>query len=453
MALILRDYQHELIHDIRTQLRKHNSVLAVAPTGTGKTATASEMLGNVVKKNKRAFFIVHRQELIEQSSIAFAKADIPHGFVCAGEPINPFVPIHICSIDTLKNRMERLANPDLMVFDEAHHTAAAGWRRVFDSYPDAKKVGLTATPCRLDGQGLGEIFNSMVKSKSVRWFIENGYLSPYKLFSVPLDITGVKTKFGDFVKKDIEELMDNQTIVGNAIQHYRELAYNKQGVAFCVSIAHSKHVADQFNAAGYTAAHIDGEMKKDERARIIDDFRQGKIRILTNVDLVGEGFDLPALEVSILLRPTKSLSLYLQQVGRALRPFPGKTHAVIIDHAGNYHRHGAPDEERNWQLGMTKTAQQSSEGKIPTRVCAKCYHVHRPQPTCPACGLVYEAEGRILKEIDGKLIEITPQDIIKTTDFRDHPARTIDALIEMGKQRKEKNPIAWAAKMYSSGAK
>jgi DNA repair protein RadD len=454
MAITLRPYQEKIIIELREALRQYSSVIVRAPTGTGKTALASKMLGNAVQKGKKAFFIVHRQELIEQSSKAFCKADVPHGFVCAGQPINPFVPMQICSIDTLKNRLDRLSPPDLIVFDEAHHCKATGWQRVKEYYPNAKVVGLTATPCRLDGKGLIDIFQHIIHSPSVKWFIEQGYLSPYKVFAPHIpNLKGVHSRMGDYAKNELENLMDNSTIVGNAIQHYHDLAHNKRAIAFCVSIKHSEHVAAQFNEAGYKAIHIDGSIPRGQRKEAIDKFRAGEIQILTNVDIVGEGFDLPDIEASILLRPTQSLALYLQQVGRALRPTNTKNHALILDHAGNTLRHGLLDEEREWSLEDTKTIRRSENNKkkFPIRTCTKCFHTHRPAPVCPSCGFVYESAGDIPTELLGNLVEIDPLTFIKQGQPNANRNKIIDSLIEMGKKRNMKDPIAWAVKLYTAG--
>lgn len=473
MSLTLRPYQNNLIHDIRTSLRTHNSILAVAPTGTGKTALASKMLGNAWLKKKRSFFIVHKKILVRQSSEAFQKADIPHGFVTADQPINPFVPIHICSIETLKNRLERIKKPDLIVWDEAHHCMATGYKQIRDFYTDVKHVGLTATPRRTDGIGLIGAFEDMVQAPPVKWFIDEGYLCPYKVFApyVP-DTKGIRIENNDYAKADLEKLMDSSSIVGNVVSHYRELAHKKKAVVFAVTITHSQHLVESFKQAGYAAAHIDGYMEEEELFPILQAFRRGELDVLVNIGLAGEGFDLPDIEVVIKARPTKSEITDVQQTGRALRPVyaPGydlgtkegrkaaiaaspKPHAIILDHAGNTHRHGLPCDERNWSLhGEEKRHKRDSDNissvKMKTCPNPKCYYMHPPAPQCPNCGHIYEIVGDIPKELQGKLMEIDPNTFTRQIHMDDRPG-VLESLIEIGKNRNEKDPVKWAARVYT----
>jgi len=244
--------------------------------------------------------------------------------------------------------------------------------------------------------------------------------------------------------------MDKPTITGDAIGHYQRLARGKSAVAFCVSVEHSKHVAAEFRAAGVLAWHVDGETPYGERKEAIRAFRNGEIRVLTNVDLFGEGFDLPSLEVSILLRPTKSLGLYLQQVGRCLRPAPGKERALILDHAGNILRHGMPDDERDWQLSGREKKKKDTSGGPPIRQCPKCFNVHRPAPQCPECGHVYEGAPREVETVAGELSEVDVLRVRAAKKEEQQNARTIADLIELGKKRGYKNPDAWAAHLFTS---
>lgn len=483
MAIVLRPYQNQLIQDIRTSLRVHNSVVAISPTGTGKTALASKMLGNAWLKKKRSFFIVHKKILVRQSSEAFMKADIPHGFVTADQPINPFVPIHICSIETLKNRLDRIKKPDLIVWDESHHCMAAGYKQIRDFYPDVKHVGLTATPRRTDGQGLIGAFDSMVQAPSVKWFIEEGYLCPYKVFApyVP-DTAGVRIEKNDYAKDDLEKLMDSSSIVGNVVSHYREFAHKKKAVVFAVTIAHSRHLVESFKHAGYSAEHIDGYMEDEELFPILQAFRGGQLDVLVNIGLAGEGFDLPDIEVVIKARPTKSEITDVQQTGRALRPVyasgydlttkegrkaaiaaSSKPYAIVLDHAGNAHRHGLPCDDRNWSLyGSEKKhkrdTEKEEEGEVLIKRCPnpKCLFMHPPAPVCPNCGHVYAVlVGNIPKEIKGQLVEVNVASFTKQISVPLNPSESIkgndliDHLIEMGKARKEKDPVKWAIMMYS----
>lgn len=451
-AFQLRDYQVKIIDRTREHLRTVRSVLIQSPTGSGKTALTASMLGTAAQRGHRSFFTVHRAELIEQSAETFQAVGIPYGIIAAGYRPNPLAPVQIASIDTLKNRLDRVTPPALIVTDEAHHSAAAGWSRILAAFPNAKSVGLTATPWRLDGTGLGDWYDRMVRGPSVRWLIEQGHLSGYRAFapSHP-DLGNVHTRGGDYIQTELEGVMGASAIVGDAVAHYRRLASGKRAVAFCCSVRHSQHVAAQFRAAGYVAHHLDGTTARDERRAAIKAFREGHINVLTNVDLFGEGFDLPAIEASILLRPTKSLALYLQQVGRALRPFPGKTHALILDHANNIATHGLPDEDRDWTLeDRERRKKGDSEPNFAVRQCPQCYATHRPAPVCPHCGKVYDAAGRKVEELDGELREVDPEVARRARAREQASASTLDDLVRLATQRGYKNPEGWAAHVWSA---
>ena len=348
----LRPYQQQGLDEIRAHLRDgRRSVLWQMPTGAGKTASTAHMLGSAASKGRRAWFVVHRRELILQSHRAFVDAGVPHGIVAAGFDVSNRRNVQICSVQTLARRLERMAPPDLIVWDECHHLAAGSWSAIYERFPIAVHVGLSATPIRLDGRGLDGHFDVMVRGPSVRELIETGYLVPYRLFAPGTpDLSAVHTRMGDFVKGEVSAVMDKPRVVGDAVDHYRKLAMGRRAVVFAVSIEASHRIVAAFRAAGIPAEHVDGETDARDRDAAIKRFERGETRILSNVDLFGEGFDLPAIEAVIMLRPTQSLSMYLQQVGRALRTSPGKDDALILDHAGNALRHGLPDDDREWSL-------------------------------------------------------------------------------------------------------
>jgi superfamily II DNA or RNA helicase len=292
----------------------------------------------------------------------------------------------------------------------------------------------------------------MVRGPSVRWLIDEGYLSRYRAFapSTP-DLTGVHTRAGDYIQTELDELMGQKAIVGNAVAHYRRLAAGKRAVAFCVSVKHSRNVAEQFRAAGFVAHHLDGETPREERRAAIQAFRDGHIQVLCNVDLFGEGFDLPAIEVAILLRPTKSLGLYLQQVGRALRPYPGKASALILDHAANMREHGLPCDDRDWSLEDRERRKKGEREDVePIKQCPQCYAVHAPAPACPECGHVYQAAPRKLTEVDGELQEIDIERAREMRKAEQREARSLDDLIRLAQARGYKNPAAWAAHVMTA---
>lgn len=452
MTFQARAYQDAMIDQVRVKLRTHKRVLLQLPTGGGKTVVGGKMIESAAGKGHRCFFTVHRRELIEQTVETFNDVGIRHGVIASGHPFHSLERVQICSIDTLKHRMHLVANapPKFIMIDEAHHVGAAGWKAVAQAFPDAFVVGLTATPERLDGKGLDDVFHDIVLGPSTAWLIGNGYLCDYRAFapSAP-DMDGVHVRMGDYVKSEASAAMDKPTITGDAISHYLKLARGKSAVCFCVSVEHSKHVAEQFRQAGVMAWHLDGGTPYGERSEAIRAFRNGEIKVLTNVDLFGEGFDLPSLVASILLRPTKSLALYLQQVGRALRTAPGKDRALILDHAGNIARHGLPDEEREWGL-KGRDKKKKAGAAIDARQCPRCFALHRPAPVCPECGHVYEGQPREVEEVAGELREIDVQTERRVKTAEQFAAQTIEDLIALGKKRGYRNPDAWAAHVYSA---
>jgi DNA repair protein RadD len=405
----LRPYQSAAIDAARAAYKSgHRAVLFQLPTGGGKTVTASTVVHGAAQRGNGTWWLTHRRELADQASQTFHDLGIPHGTVQAGYVSDRHALVQVASIQTIVRRIRELPPPALLVFDEAHHIGAATWETIFHAFPEAKILGLTATPWRLDGQGLGNWFSHMVSGPTVAELISTGSLSPYRLFAPATpDLSDVATSAGDYQRGALAKAMDKPQIVGDAIGHYRRLCPGKRAVAFAAGVENSKHIAAQFQAAGIPAEHVDGAMDNRARDAAVERFRRGETLVLSNSDLFGEGFDVPGIEAAILLRPTKSLSLYLQQVGRALRPAEGKAEAVILDHAGNSLRHGLPDDEREWSLADREKRRRSEPSDVPVRQCTECFFVFRPAPKCPSCGHVAPAVSRELEVVEGSLEEVT----------------------------------------------
>lgn len=461
----LRDYQTAIVErDRELMLKGVHRILNQAPTGAGKTALTVHMFGTAAAKGMRSWFIVHRRELVKQSVDAFDRAGIKFGIVAAGFQRSPKQLIQICSIQTLARCYKELLRPKLIAWDECHHLAAKSWEVIFKALPDAFHVGLTATPERLDGTGLGKFFDELVLGPSVAELIEEGWLSPYRLFAPPgVSIKGVHTRMGDFVRGELAHAVDKPAITGDALKHYLKLAAGKRAVAFCVSVEHSKHVTAQFNAAGIRAEHVDGETDVEERDQATKSFAKGTSLLLSNVELFGEGFDLPAIEVAILLRPTQSLGLYLQQVGRALRPVYAtgfdlstasgrkaaiaagpKPYAIILDHAGNCERHGLPDQVREWSLEGRSSKTGGSSGAF-VRTCPKCSAAQFPGPVaCKICGHVFGVNPREVEYREGDLVELetAAANFLKGREVKD--AQTLEVLINYGIKKRYRFPEKWA---------
>jgi DNA repair protein RadD len=450
--MILRDYQERIVEECRDSFRKRiRAVLVQLATGGGKTVLGSFMVNGSSARQKTCWWLVHRRELINQASRTFSEFGIRHGTIAGGHVSDPNARVQIASIQTIARKIGKLPPPDMIVFDETHHIGAAQWSQIFDAYPNAFVLGLTATPWRLDGKGLGNWYGHMVQGPTPADLIAAGSLSQYRLFapSQP-DIQDVETSMGDYKRDQLSHIMDKPSITGDAVQHYRRLCAGKRAVAFGVSIEHSKHIAADFCAAGIPAEHVDGQMDHASRDAAVARFVAGQTLVLSNAELFGEGFDVPAIEAAILLRPTQSLSLYLQQVGRALRPSPGKSHAIILDHAGNCLRHGMPDDDREWSLEDRQKRKKGETASNPVRQCPECYRVYRPAPKCPGCGAQYEAQTREIEQTDGVLQEVDPAVLRAARKQEERRAQSLEELIKLGEQRGYKNPSVWAQKFHAA---
>ena len=385
---------------------------------------AAHIVSSVAARKRSTIFTVHRRELIKQTMDTFDTCGISYGVIAAGHRFDPMQETYIASIDTLKRRLEFVPEPALLMIDECHHAVSAGWATVLKHYDKAHVLGLTATPWRLDGRGLGDLFGEIVHGTETRWLIENKFLAPFRAFapSTP-DTSGVHTKMGDYDAVEIADLMDKPKITGDAVEHYGKLCNGARAVAFATNVAHSMHIAECFNAAGIRAAHIDGSMAHWERDAAIQAFRDGDVRVLSNCNLISEGFDLPAMDAAILLRPTKSLSLYLQQVGRPLRYHEGKT-AFIIDHAGNIAEHGLPTDEFDWSLTGRKKKKKAEAQEIKVKVCEKCFCTYpSAEPMCPNCGATKAANQREIEQVAGELAEIDLNNWRRTAPYKEVVAK------------------------------
>ncbi len=451
---IMRPYQERIIEETRTLIRQGvKNILITAPTGSGKTILTAHMLKKSAEQGVPAWFIVHRRELVKQSIDAFNSVGVRHGVIAAGFMEAKRVPIQIASIQTLIKRYQRYPKPRIIVFDECHHCSAGSWNKIYQALPEAYHIGLTATPQRLDGVGLGNWFSKIVHGPQVAWLIENGFLSPYKIYAPShINTEGIHTRMGDFAKEELALAVDRPTITGDAIKHYIKYANGKRAVVFCVSIDHSKHVIGQFNASGISALHVDGETPTEERDEALRKFRAGEVKIISNVELFGEGFDLPAMEADILLRPTQSLGLYLQQVGRSLRPYPGKEQAIILDHAGNCQRHGLPDEERNWELSNAMPEnKRKGEKSVSVKVCPKCFAAQFSGLTvCKYCGFTFPVQGRRVDEREGELVEVNAEAIRKRKRAEQGMTTDYNGLVALAIRRRYRNPWGWAKIIFNA---
>jgi DNA repair protein RadD len=357
----------------------------VGVTGSGKTILFAAIVSSAVRRGRRVLVLGHRQEITEQISAALTDMGVSHGIIAPNYPATIW-PVQVASVATLARRLDPSALPfDLIVIDECHHATAASWRAIIAAYPEAKVLGVTATPVRLDGRGLDDIFDQMIIGPDVATLTDGGYLVP-SLFFTPLrlpNLAQVRSRAGDYALDQLSAKMSERSLIDRAVKDYQQRCAGVPAVAFGVDRGHSEKIAEAFREAGIRSAHVDGETSRDERKRMIAALGTGELDVLTNCGLISEGVDVPAIGAAILLRPTQSMGLYLQQVGRTLRPAPGKKRAIILDHAGNCLRHGLPDTPRQWTLGATKSKVKERHD---LRRCEACGAVTRPALFCSNCG-------------------------------------------------------------------
>jgi superfamily II DNA or RNA helicase len=384
----LRPYQNSSINTLRNAFRTNKRVLFVLPTGGGKTAIFTYIANS---SNKNILILAHRKELIEQITERLGNYDTNR--------------IKVGMVQTVVKNLDKY-NSEFIIMDEAHHAVAGSWEKIMNAYNKAYVLGVTATPCRLDGKGLANAFDCMVEGPTITNLINEGYLCKAKTYASAHDLSKIKTVAGDYNKSQLADYFNKSKITGDAIEAWRNYAYEKQTIVFCINIEHAISVSALFNALGYKSEVISSKNGKDERDKIISNFRNGITTLLISVDIISEGFDVPSCEAVILLRPTKSLALYMQQVGRALRTSPGKSHAIILDHAGNCFRHGLATEEREWELthNKVKAAQQQ---KWQLRQCENCFAIiSNVVDKCPECGNINKPAPKEMKLVAGELIEV-----------------------------------------------
>jgi superfamily II DNA or RNA helicase len=348
----LRDYQQSLLQGLFEAWSEKRRVMAQLPTGGGKTIIFSFLANEVAHHGDRVLVLAHREELITQAAAKLeAVTGKPVGIIKAGYSPSPLYPIQVASVQTLVNRLRDWPDFGLIVIDEAHHSTANTYRKILEAYPESYQLGVTATPIRTDGSGFRDLFDALVTGPTVRELIDLGHLSRFKLFGAkPMETKGVRTVAGDFSAAGLAKANNVVNLSGDLVEAYKAHCPDRRCLVFAISIAYSQAIAARYNAAGIPAIHLDGETPSQERKEALARFAAGEIKVISNCSLFGEGLDIPTLEAVQIARPTKSLSLWLQMVGRALRPAPGKDFAILIDHTKNHLIHGLPTRKRIWSL-------------------------------------------------------------------------------------------------------
>ena len=418
----LRDYQTAAVESLRSSLSKgHRSPVLVLPTGAGKTHVAAHLIRAAVDKGNRAVFLAPRRELVYQTSEKLAGVDVLHGVMMAGEPTSLHPQVQVACLPTLYRRCMgedarlHLPRAKLVLVDEAHLSIARTSREIIEAYvvdQGAVVIGLTATPCRADGAGLGAIYDDLVEGPNIGELTERGHLVPARYFTGEIpDLEGVKTQAGDYNQKELGERVNTVELVGDVAQNWARLARDRQTFVFAVNVAHSRALCSEFRALGIAAEHLDGKTQNDERAEILQRLQDGKTQVLTNCDVMTYGVNYPPVSCIVLAKPTKSIARYFQMIGRGLRTYPGKTDCLVLDHAGSVQQIGFADDPMPWSLdGKEKVQDRVSNSRSEPEpiACGDCGTTMRPARICPNCGAeqggkyqqAIEAHDADLRQVD-----------------------------------------------------
>jgi superfamily II DNA or RNA helicase len=416
MSPTLRPYQIDNVAALDA-LAPGDRVLSIGPTGAGKTIIFAELIKRQVARYKRALVIAHRREIIAQTSRKLFENGVRHGIIQPGFDPRPMESVQVASIQTLHVRAirsdaMRLPPADLVIIDEAHHSPANTYSEIIESYPEATIIGFTATPCRGDGRGLGGIFKAMIEMPQVAELIEQKYLVPTLCYApVDPDLTGVRVQAGDYAVGQLERRMNTERLVGDIVTHWHQYGQRRPTVVFAVGVAHSIHLRDEFLKSGVAAEHIDGGTPKEDRDAILKRLASGETTIVSNCMVLTEGWDCPEVGCTILARPTKSMGLFRQMVGRAMRPAPGKVNTVLLDHSGAVYRHGLPEDHVEWTLNPAKmTASKAHESRKSSKggeskliECTQCSTLRLGGQPCPHCGFLPMRPPRAVDFVDGDL--------------------------------------------------
>jgi DNA repair protein RadD len=418
LPMQMRPYQEGSIQQVRQLIREGNrSILVVAPTGAGKTCIFSYIVAEVARRGQPVLILAHRRELINQTVKKVIAAGVPRhliGVIMGDDPRrNPHALVQIASIDTLRNK-PTLPPAKVVIIDEAHRALSPSYVQLSERYPDAIKLGFTATPWRLDGKGLGRMYGELVVVASVQQLIDEGFLVRPRVFTHPVrpDLSKVAvTSGGDYDEEQLAAAVDKAALIGNIVEHYRQHASGLRAFAFAASVEHSIHIADAFNAAGIAAEHVDGTTDSAVRDAALERFRSGQTMILANCGVYTEGTDVPEAKCAILARPTKSRILYFQCGGRVLRPALGMDTAIILDHGGCAVEFGRLQDPQEYSLGDVSKRRGSVKSEAAVRLCPNCYFA-MPTRTreCEECHYTFPIEPRQVEQRDGQLVEMKPSE-------------------------------------------
>ena len=434
---MLRDYQTDIIAGVRREIaRGNNRPVVVAPTGAGKTHIATAIIAGCEANRKSTLFLAPRRELIYQTADKFQAYGLDLGMIMHGHNYRLHERHQVASFDTIHARSvrsKRLEFPeaDVVIVDEAHLSMSKGRQDILKHYEDKIVIGLTATPALGNGSGLGDYYNGMVNEVSVRELMDQGYLVEPKYYApTEYDLKGVKQTRADYQVNDLARRVDQPKLIGEILENWIKLAGRRRTVIFCTTKAHSRHVCAEFNAHGIKAEHVDADTPTEERQDIFNRIRSGETTVLCNVFVASYGLDIPPIEVCVLARPTKNLSLFIQTCGRVLRPSPetGKVGATIIDHTGAVKRHGFLDDPIPWSLDTDDIRRDKADVDRERKdkkeiICPACSTVYTSQKECPTCGFETKPGSEEISQSKADLVEVTANPNEKPANRTTPPAR------------------------------
>ena len=464
---VLRDYQNDIINQVRQAIAAgHRKILVVVPTGGGKTVIAAQIVKLAAQKGRRSQFLAHRRELIYQCADKLERFGVDHGILMAGEYPYGAADCQVASVQTIAARCittDKLPFPDsdVVIIDEAHRSLAPTYITLINHYGESVVIGLTATPIRGDGKGLGHVYDYMVLGPSTQWMIDHGFLvQPITFAPTILDLTGVKVRGGDYDPADLEARMNQRSLVGDIVEHWYRLAHDRPTVVFASGVKHSINLRDEFAKAGVAVAHVDGDTPLPERKQLVHDLKVGKVQVVCNYGVLTEGFDEPSLSACVLARPTKHLGLYIQMGGRTLRTCEAtnKKDSRIIDHSGNVYEHGFIQDTHRWLLEegralmSTPAERQKDLDEKKPITCVMCATVYTRQLPCPTCGHIPEKRGKHVESRSGDLMEVRAESRRTAKERKFTPEERelwYRSLLTIGnKKPKVKKVEGWAAHKY-----
>jgi superfamily II DNA or RNA helicase len=391
-TVTLRDYQERAIAQLAPSLARSRKTILQLPTGSGKTRVATAIIQRAIAKGNRVLFIVDREELVEQTCRALDAAGVDYGCMHSFNTWGLDAPVVVATAQTLARREWPFT--ELVIVDECHTMYTDTLTKMVES-ENQHFIGLTATPF---SKGLGKFWKGLVVGATTRELIDAGYLCEYHVFGPPpADLSQVKTVAGDYHQGQLAQAVNRKQIVGDVVKTWLSLGENRQTICFGVDVAHSKRIVEEFTAYGVPAAHIDAYSDSEERREALSLFRSGAVKVISSVDILTKGFDHPEASCLIMARPTKSLTVYIQQAGRVLRTAEGKANAIILDHGGNTEFHGFPcDPLPSFLCDGTRKQSTGQKKERQPKACQKCHYV-KPAGVheCPSCGFAPERQTEV----------------------------------------------------------